>query len=116
MQMCSRSVPGKTFLALRMLPIRLQNYFIDLPGSIFFLHILTIVKLHICGPCSLVGIATGYGLDGPRDRIPVGASSYGGHMASSYGGHMVSGYGVHLVCLRTNCDSVTECNWRCNVT
>jgi hypothetical protein len=26
-----------------------------------------------CRPGSVVGIATGYGLDGPADRIPVGA-------------------------------------------
>jgi hypothetical protein len=27
----------------------------------------------LCGPGNVVGIATGYGMDGPRDRIPVGA-------------------------------------------
>ena len=29
--------------------------------------------LNLGGPGSAVGIATGYGLDGPGDRIPVGA-------------------------------------------
>jgi hypothetical protein len=37
----------------------------------------------VCGPGSVVDIATGYGLDGSGDRIPVGAnfSASGAHPA-----------------------------------
>jgi len=36
------------------------------------LHISATLS-HLRGPGNSVGIATGYGLDGPGDRIPVGA-------------------------------------------
>ena len=66
---------------------------------------ITIVR---CGPGSVVGIATGYGMDGPGDRIPVGArfsapvqSGPGAHSASCTMGtgflpEVKSGRGVTL--------------------
>jgi hypothetical protein len=47
-------------------PIRATN-----PAHLILLDFITHTK-YCGGPGSSVGIATDYGLDGPRDRIPVG--------------------------------------------
>jgi hypothetical protein len=43
----------------------------------------------VCGPGSSVGIATDYGLDGPGDRIPVGARFFA-HVQTGPGAHPAS--------------------------
>ena len=50
-------------------PARAVGITMNLEGKIFVtkivLHYFTEVRLHSCGPSSVVGIATAYGLDGP---------------------------------------------------
>jgi hypothetical protein len=48
----------------------------------------TYLRHYQCGPGSSVGIATGYGLDGP-DRIPVGARFFA-HVQTGPGAHPAS--------------------------
>ena len=56
-------VPGALFSRLKR-PEREANH--SPPFAVKLKHEFSYTTLHLCGPGSVVGIATGYGLDGPE--------------------------------------------------
>jgi len=45
--------------------------------------------MKLCGPGSVDGIVTSYGLDGPGDQIPLG-KRFSAHVQTGLGAHQVS--------------------------